>query len=60
MVEGSSNENPSPIVNPNLNQDEAQEQRSTITGLMEALHVIYANSRDAMKEMEKKQENTRL
>lgn len=60
MEEGSSNENPSPVVNPNLVVEEDEEQSDLTTRLIVASQVLSTNPRDTIKELEKEQENTGL
>ena len=53
VEEGQSNENPSPVVNPDINVEEEEEQSDLFTGLTAALRVLSANTKDAIKELEK-------
>ena len=56
MVEGLSNENPSPVVNLDLTLEEDEEKIDLTTGLIAASQVLSTNPRDTIKELEKEQE----
>ena len=60
VEEGSSNENPSPVVNPNITVEEEEEQSDLFTRLTAASRVLSANPKDAIKELEKDQEKADL
>ena len=60
IEEGSSNENPSPIVNPDLSMEEDEEQSDLTIGLIEASQVLSTNPRDTIKELEKEMEKANL
>ena len=60
MEKGSSNENPSLVVNPNITVEEEEEQSDLFTGLTAASWVLSANPQDTIKELEKDQEKADL
>ena len=61
VEEGSSNENPNPVVNPNITVEEEEEERSDLfTRLTTASRVLSANPRDAIKELKKDLEKADL
>ena len=60
MEEESSNENPSPVVNPDMTLEEDEEQSDLFTGLVAASQVLSANLEDAIKELKKDQEKANL
>ena len=53
MEEGLSNENPSPIVNPDITVEEEEEQSDLFTGLTATSWVLSANLEHAIKELKK-------
>ena len=60
MEEGSSNENPSPIVNLDLSMEEDEKQSDLSTMLIVASQVFSTNPRDAIKELKKEMEKANL
>ena len=60
LEEGSLNENPSPIVIPDMTLEEEEEQSDLFTGLIAASQVLFANLGNAIKELEKDLEKVDL